>query len=260
MAAAEAGRTTLCFNGDFNWFNVDDSGFRAINERVLQNDAIKGNVEVELCETSSDAGCGCAYPETVDQGVVERSNQIHAVLKHAAAKHTDVLAQLDALPTVARYRVGEVRIGVVHGDAESLAGWRFDVAALDDLNETSWRADAFAKAAVDVFASSHTCLPAARRFNFGGVKFVVNNGAAGMPNALGTHFGILTRIGTSPSPHPSLYGDAVGGVMIDALAIHYDNSRWQEAFLTNWPPGSPAWMSYFNRIANGPHYSLQRSV
>ena len=45
MAAREEGPVRLCFNGDFNWFNVDDAGFRAINECVLQHDAIVGNVE-----------------------------------------------------------------------------------------------------------------------------------------------------------------------------------------------------------------------
>jgi hypothetical protein len=146
----------------------------------------------------------------------------------------------------------------VHGDAESLAGWRFDVSALDNPNEQVWRADAFARAEVDVFASSHTCLPAMRRFDHGGVKLVANNGAAGMPNALGTNFGILTRIGTCPSPHVTLYGCALGGVTVDAIPIGYDVVRWQAEFLKNWPAGSPAWLSYYHRIANGPDYCLQR--
>ncbi len=94
MARAEPERVTLCFNGDFNWFNVDDAGFRAINERVLRHDAILGNVEAELDSNSNDAGCGCAYPEQVDQGTVERSNQIHAALKRTAARHPDLLARL----------------------------------------------------------------------------------------------------------------------------------------------------------------------
>jgi hypothetical protein len=255
MVAAEAGRTRLCFNGDFNWFNVDDAGFRAINERVLQYDATVGNVEAELGEPSTDAGCGCAYPESVDQGIVDRSNQIHAMLKRTATRHPDLLGRLGKLPMVARYR-----IGVVHGDAEALAGWRFDVAALDDPNERSWRAEVFDKAKVDVLASSHTCLPAMRRFSLGGDKLVANNGAAGMPNAFGTNFGTLTRIGTTPAPHQSLYGYAMRGVFVDALPICYDDSRWQEEFLRNWPAGSPAWLSYFNRISNGPDYWLQRSV
>lgn len=252
IARAEPGPVTLCFNGDFNWFNVDDAGFRAINERVLRHDAILGNVEAELGSESDAAGCGCAYPDQVDQGTVERSNQIHAALKRTAARHPDVLARLAALPMIARYRVGDARVGVVHGDAESLAGWRFDAAALDDPGEQDWRADAFAQAGVDVFASTHTCLPATRSYDHGTTKVIANNGAAGMPNLSGTRFGILTRIATTPSPHPSLYGHTLQGAQIDALAINYDDTAWQERFLANWPEGSPAWLSYFDRIANGP--------
>ena len=254
MAKVEPGPVTLCFNGDFNWFNVDDAGFRAINERVLRHDAILGNVEAELAEDTDAAGCGCAYPESVDQGVVERSNQIHARLKRTAARHPDLLARLAALPMVARYRVGGALVGVVHGDAEALAGWRFDVAALDDPKQQAWRADAFAKSEVDVFASTHTCLPAMRCFDRDGVKLIANNGAAGMPNARGASFGILTRIGTGVSPHADLYGHALRGVRVDAVAIHYDGPAWQECFLRNWPAGSPAWLSYFDRITHGPDY------
>lgn len=260
MAGAEPGPVTLCFNGDFNWFNVDDASFRTINERVLRHDAIVGNVEAELGEDSDAAGCGCAYPESVDQRVVERSNQIHARLKRMAAQHPDLLRRLGELPMVARYRVGEVRVGAVHGDAESLAGWRFDVAALDDPGENAWRAEAFARARVDVFASTHTCLPAMRCFDLDGLKVVANNGAAGMPNAFGTHFGILTRIGASPAPHSRLYGYTLKGVHIDALAIHYDDPAWQMRFLRNWPEGSPAWLSYYNRIAQGPDFRLEVSL
>lgn len=256
MARAEAGRVTLCFNGDFNWFNIDDAGFRAINERVLRHDAILGNVEAELGSDSDNAGCGCAYPDQVDQGIVERSNQIHAALKRTAARHSDLLERLEGLPMVARYRVGNARIGVVHGDAESLAGWRFDVSALDDSGQHDWRVDAFARAGVDVFASTHTCLPATRFFEHGGRKVVANNGAAGMPNATGTNFGILTRIAATSSPHPRLYGQDLQGTRVDAIAIKYDDAAWQECFLKNWPEGSPAWLSYYHRIANGPDYRI----
>jgi hypothetical protein len=260
MTGAEAGPVTLCFNGDFNWFDVDDAGFRAINERVLRHDAILGNVEAELGEGSDAAGCGCAYPESVDQGVVERSNQIHARLKRTAARHPDLLGRLSRLPMVTRYRIGEVRVGVVHGDADALAGWRFDVAALDDPGQQAWRAEAFARAEVDVFASTHTCLPAMRRFDLDDIKLVANNGAAGMPNARGSSFGILTRIATTPSPHPRLYGHDLQGVHVDALAIHYDDAAWQRRFVENWPEGSPAWLSYFERIAEGPRFSLDAAA
>ena len=62
IAAQEAGPVTLVFNGDFNWFNVDDAGFAEINRRVLAHHAIVGNVEAELGVDGNAAGCGCAYP------------------------------------------------------------------------------------------------------------------------------------------------------------------------------------------------------
>lgn len=260
MAGAEPGPVTLCFNGDFNWFNADDAGFRAINERVLRHDAILGNVEAELGEASAAAGCGCAYPQSVPAAVVERSNRIHARLKDTAARHPDLLERLGQLPMVARYRVGQVRVGVVHGDAESLAGWGFDAAALDDSDQDAWRTAAFKQARVDVFASTHTCLPAMRRFDSCGVRLIANNGAAGMPNARGTRFGILTRISVTASPHARLYGQGLHGVHVDALALRYDAAAWRQCFLANWPAGSPAWLSYFDRISNGPDYRLEDST
>lgn len=259
MAAAEPGPVNLCFNGDFNWFNVDDAGFRAINQRVLRHSVILGNVEAELGTDSNDAGCGCAYPDAVDDGTVERSNRIHAALKQTAARHPDLLARLQESALVARWRVGPLRIGVVHGDADSLAGWRFDAGRLSDPAERDWQAAAFAGADVDVFASSHTCLPAMRCFDYGGEKLIANNGAAGMPNFAGTRFGILTRIGLQASPHAALYGHTLQDVHVDALAIRYDPVAWEASFLGNWSVGSPAWQSYFKRIAHGPDYTRQQA-
>jgi hypothetical protein len=259
MAAAEPGPVLLCFNGDFNWFNIDDAGFRAINQRVLRHSFIIGNVEAELGADSAAAGCGCAYPESVDDGLVERSNRIHAMLRQTAARHPDLLATLQKSALAQRWQVGQLRIGVVHGDADTLAGWRFGAARLDDRAESEWRAAAFAAARVDIFASSHTCLPALRGFRCGGERLVANNGAAGMPNFAGTRFGVLTRIGVRASPHDVLYGHRLHDVHVDALAIRYDHEAWQEHFLANWPAGSPAWQSYFKRIAEGPDYTLRQA-
>ena len=263
MAQTETGPVKLCFNGDFNWFNIDDEGFREINQRVLRHSAILGNVEAELGEASDEAGCGCAYPESVDPDIVRRSNQIHALLKRTASRHPELIKSLQGLPMSMRWRVGELRIGVVHGDAESLAGWRFDAACLDDPAEHAWRAECFAHAKVDVFASTHTCLPALRRFDSAdkdaGERAIINNGAAGMPNFSHGQFGVLTRIAVQASPHPSLYGQTMHGVHIDALAVAYDHQHWLTDFLLNWPPGSPAWQSYFKRISEGPEYSLTQA-
>lgn len=140
LAAAESGPVTLCFNGDFHWFDVDDAAFVEVNARALRHDALLGNVEAELLADSEAAGCGCAYPEMVNAETVDRSNWVHARLKTTAQRHCEALAGLGALPMVARYRIGDVAIGVVHGDAEALAGWRFDAAALDDPRIASgWR-------------------------------------------------------------------------------------------------------------------------
>lgn len=254
MARDEPGPVTLCFNGDFNWFNVDDESFRAINERVFRHRFIAGNVEAELGSGGEDAGCGCAYPDSVDDGTVERSNRIHAALRGVATRHPDLLARLEESALAQRWRVGDLRIGVVHGDADALSGWRFDASRLGDPGERDWQATAFAAAEVDMFASSHTCQAAMRRLGHGEQWLVANNGAAGMPNFRGERCGLLTRIGLCASPHESLHAERLRGVHVDALAIRYDHAAWLEGFLANWPEGSPAWLSYFRRITEGPEH------
>ncbi|MEO6974380.1 MAG: hypothetical protein ABI144_00725 [Gallionella sp.] len=257
MAAAEQHPVTLCFNGDFNWFNVDNEGFRAVNQRVLQHHATLGNVEAELQVDADDAGCGCAYPDDVAADVVERSNQIHARLRAMAQHHPDILEQLAGLPMFARYRVGSANIGVVHGDAESLSGWRFDMSMPEQIKETAWLCDLFDEADVDVFASTHTCLPVLRHSgDMPGGRVVINNGAAGMPNFSATRYGLLTRVSIHPACQPTLYGVTLQGVHIDALSICYDSDAWQTQFLANWPKHSAAWTSYYSRILHGPQYSM----
>ncbi|SBT09434.1 conserved hypothetical protein [Candidatus Accumulibacter aalborgensis] len=245
IAAQEAGPVTLVFNGDFNWFNVDDAGFAEINRRVLAHHAIVGNVEAELGVDGNAAGCGCAYPEHVDSGVVERSNRIHARLKATAARHPEILAALAELPMIARYRVADCRVGIVHGDADSLAGWRFDPGTLDRENASGWLQNAFEHAMVDVFASTHTCTPVLKRI---GDCLLSNNGAAGMPNQGGRQSGLLTRISRHPPSQALLGGEVVRGAHV--ILIHYNHAAWKDCFLANWPAGSDAWLSYFERIAS----------
>ena len=143
----------------------------------------------------------------------------------------------------ARYDVCGLRVVVVHGDAESLAGWGFDHGALSGDNHDAWLAEMFRQAQVDVFASSHTCVPVLK--DLGGV--VINNGAAGMPNFSGCQQGLITRISAQPSPH-ALYGVVKKGVHIQALPLAYDAQRWEQDFLKQWPAGSDAHVSYFARI------------
>src|SRR5260221_8457965 len=58
MAAREPVAPTLVFNGDFNWFDIADADFRAINEEVLQHIALRGNVETELAARSEERRVG----------------------------------------------------------------------------------------------------------------------------------------------------------------------------------------------------------
>ena len=96
--AAEPGDKQLVFNGDFNWFNIDPSRFQRINEIVLSHIALRGNVETELADNTTEAGCGCAYPDWVEHQVVERSNAIMDQLRQTAQRFPALQSRLAALP------------------------------------------------------------------------------------------------------------------------------------------------------------------
>ena len=252
---------TLVFNGDFNWFNVDAESFRAVNETVLAHSATLGNVEAEL-QGDSGAGCGCAYPAWVDDATVERSNRIIGRLRETAARFPDLVARLASLPKVRTFEIGGIRVGILHGDPESLAGWGFSCEALapELIGDPAGAATPksalerwFIEANVRVYLSSHTCLPVMRGLTAAGRRcLVTNNGAAGMPNFRGHRWGLITRVSTSPAPPPwTLYGTRIGTLHVDALPLHYNHERWVERFLANWPEGSPAHRGYRDRIDTG---------
>jgi hypothetical protein len=80
-----------------------------------------------------------------------------------------------------------------------------------------------------------------------------------MPNFSASRYGVITRIATTPSSHPRLYGSERNGVHIDALAVGYDTAAFISRFLKRWPQGSPAHESYHKRIMHGPDYSLAQA-
>ena len=265
LAAKEVAPPTLVFNGDFHWFDTDPHTFAAINTAVLSHTALRGNVETELPINAEDAdgtGCGCAYPDYVDDADVARSNEIMRALRHTAAQFPDLTARLSALPMHLVAQVGEQRIGIVHGDAESLAGWRFAHDSLHDAENVAWLMDVCAQASLLGFASSHTCLPTFRQFANGGEsKFVINNGAAGMPNFGGTHYGLISRLSCHPAPDGwSQYGQQFGPTFVDAIPVHYDQAAFKTRFLADWPTDSPAHRSYFERITDGPAYAAPHAL
>jgi hypothetical protein len=249
----ERGAKALVFNGDFHWFDVDPETFSHIDATVLRFHALRGNIETELAAPLADAGCGCAYPDWVDDGTVERSNEIIERLRPAAG---DARA-LAALPMHLVARVGAARVGIVHGDAASLAGWGFAQETLSTSAGWLSAQAAFDLAQVEVFASSHTCLPVLQRF--ADSRAIVNNGSAGMPNFRGERFGVATRISLFKSTD-AIYSMETSGVFVEAIALRYDHTAWEKRFLELWPAGSPAHRSYYKRITSGPSYAVGEAL
>lgn len=257
LAAAEPGGARIVFNGDFHWFDVEPRAFAAVDARARAHVACRGNVETEIASDADDAGCGCAYPESVSDAEVGRSNDILARLRDTAGTLPGVREALGALPMTCVAQVGTLRVAIAHGDAESLAGWNFAHDRLDGPGGAERLARWLHEAQADVFATSHTCLPCCRIVP-GGVA--INNGAAGMPNFEGTSFGVVTRIGVRPAPDGlALYGAVRQGVHVDAVRLDYDAAAFARDFLAAWPPGSAAHQSYAARIARGPAYPLARA-
>ena len=254
---ADPGSKALVFNGDFHWFDVDAEDFRRVNETVLSFRALRGNVETELAAPEEDAGCGCAYPDWVGDATVEHSNRIIERLRATARASGVSLAKLSALPMYLAARVGDATVGIVHGDAGSLAGWCFSQEALATPGGYAAAQAAFGRAGVDIFASSHTCLPVMQRFDEGEV--LINNGSAGLPNFYGVTYGVATRISVSRNSD-ALYSARCRDAWVEAIALPYDDRAWQERFLAQWPPGTDAHASYWERITRGPCYEVGQAV
>ena len=257
----------IIFNGDFHWFDLGNDLFDEIHRRVLAHTALRGNVETELAGDGGVAGCGCAYPAYVGDDEVERSNRIierlHVTAEQVLGPARNAMANL---PMHLVAQVGALRIGVVHGDAHSLAGWDFSSERLDDPTQHGYYKAIFRQSGVDLFASSHTCLPALRRFTVDGRDCaVINNGAAGMPNFSATHFGVISRISTTPAADflhkltEQVVEIAGQKAYVSAIALDYDHAAWRQQFCADWPHGSPASLSYLQRIESGPPYSIDQA-
>jgi hypothetical protein len=270
------GPAAIVFNGDFHWLDVDPDDFRAVSHAVLAHHAIKGNVEAELASEGGDAGCGCAYPDYVGDDVVDRSNQIITRLRATAGRFPELVRRMGELPQYLTADVAGERVGIVHGDPESLAGWRLALEAMEPgdpavRRQVGWRGqpttpddllDWFARADVSVLASTHTGLPYAQAVPDGrGRRLVVNNGTAGLGNFAGTTFGVITRLSSHPRPPAdSLYGATVGALRCDAVPLRFDLGRWKARFLAQWPPGSPGHRSYLTRLTRGTHLRLRQAA
>jgi hypothetical protein len=265
--AAEPTPPEVVFNGDFHYLDANPSAFRAIAHGVLAHRATMGNVEYALIADDTEIGCGCDYPDYIPEGVVFDSNAVVERLRAIAAGFPDHLGQLGDLPRHLTTTVGGHRIGIVHGDPESLAGWKLALEAVEPADDvararTGWTgtptrindiADWCRRANIEVLCCTHTGLPYAQDGQHEGQRYLVaNNGCAGLPNFTGRRHGVITRLSTDPvAPEDSLYGLDLPGLRFDALPVYYDHERWSAEFLDAWPPGTPGYHGYHSRITDG---------
>ncbi|MFO8142806.1 MAG: hypothetical protein R6T87_13190 [Marinobacter sp.] len=261
MALAEeqhGHRVRLVFNGDFNWFNASDELFREINSRVLNHTVSLGNVEYELANPSDGAGCGCAYPSFVDQHVVARSNRMMSRLQAVAENHPDLCRRLSLLPKYRCLMFGGLKILVLHGDPESLAGWGLAheaFSAKKDCGLVGW----FESTGADVIASTHTCLPVLWSGTVGGrARVVANNGSAGMANLAGDRCGLITRVARSSPATVPIAGVSAAGLSVSLLPVRFDFDAWLARFDALWPEASDAALSYRTRILGGTALTADR--
>lgn len=287
MAKGES-NLRIVFNGDAHWFDVNLEDFSYIENAIKNYDAIIGNVEAELISYRSEAGCGCSYPDSVDDGVVDRSNKIHSIMKKNIQKSKEIIDILKRRKRTLTARVGDKRIAILHGDEKSLAGWGNSQESLQDADRLyeieSW-AD---KNLIDIVACTHTCAPIAVAFgedrkiideNNGekrpyiildkisyvgeDVKLdktvVINNGASGMPNFINTNYGLLTRISKIKSDR-AIYRYILGDVFIEAMPIEYDHNKFLKWFDEVWDNSSPASISYRDMIVYGGCNNIENCI
>ncbi|MEX6502051.1 hypothetical protein [Pseudomonas zhanjiangensis] len=244
LLAAEPGARVL-FNGDAHWLDRDPAIFQAVEQGLAAHLALRGNVETELGRAAdSGAGCGCAYPPSVADQVVERSNAIQAELKATVRRLPGMAARLAARPAWARVSVGGRAVAISHGDERSLAGWGCSREALADAGRRAELDAWLAANAIEVLATSHSCAAVALDLNHGAL---INNGAAGMPNFADGRYGLVSRIATSAHP-AALYRCQRDGLFIEALPLNYQHDAFLAEFDRQWPAASPAALSYRGRI------------
>ena len=104
--------------------------FAEINRRVASC-RILGNVEAENSVTKATPLAVVALTPSMLITWWLSVKPDHAQLKTTAARHPQI-PEPARLPMFARFSVGGCVVGIVHGDADSLAGWRFDASALSD--------------------------------------------------------------------------------------------------------------------------------
>ena len=213
-----------------------------MNETVLAHSATLGNVEAEL-QGDSGAGCGCAIPQGWTTPPWSAQTSIMARLRETAARFPDLIARLASLPKVRTFEIGGMRVGILHGDPESLAGWGLAREALaPELTECapavttpeSVVARWFTEANVRVYLSSHTCLPVMKALTVHRTTLPRGQQRCGRNaqfpgQSLGSdHARVDAR---RQDQRGRFCGSRIGTLHVDAVPLHYNHPQWSNAFL-----------------------------
>ena len=249
MVAAEEGEVCVVYNGDYHWFDGTAENFQEV-ERLLEGYIpMNGNVEFELArEQECGVGCGCSYPTSMSDAFVGRSNAIFGRMKESVSKVPGLANVVAGRPGWGIVQVGDVFVGLTHGDEKSVSGWGCSVDSIHDAQRVAELDEFFANHKVDVLSTTHTCAAAAIATEHGAV---INNGSAGLPEYKGMLFGLVNRI--SKTPHPdALYRTMVKGIYVEAVPVRYDHDTFISWFDSVWDADSPAAESYRPRAIAGP--------
>lgn len=256
MVKSEQGNVCVVYNGDYHWFDGTAENYLEV-ERLLEGSIpMNGNVELELARLEDcGVGCGCSYPTTMSDAFVGRSNAIFGRMKDSVKNLPEVSA-LDNRPAWGVVEVGEARVGITHGDEQSVSGWGCSVENLQDPARKAELDQFFFERSIDVLSTTHTCAAAALALSHG---VVINNGSAGLPEYKGKLFGLVNRVAKTPHPD-AVYRAKVKGVFVEAVPVRYDQDAFITWFDSVWELDSPAAQSYRPRAIAGPDTTYDDAV
>lgn len=245
----------IIFNGDIHWFDIYEDDFLKV-ENLIKNDIkLLGNVEYELINPNNNLGCGCNYPEDVDDEVVERSNDIHSTMKDNL-KNSSILNDIRTREKTYVLEYLGKKIAITHGDEKSLSGWDCSIDSLKDKNREQNLNLWLEENKVDFLVTTHTCLPVVKKLN---KKYVLNNGSSGMANIKGTTYGIFIRISNKPCSQ-AIISIKEDNIYLELVKVDFNVESFINWFDNIWNSKSPASISYRNRILNGTNLEKEEII
>lgn len=260
-------KSIVVLNGDSHWFDKDEKTFYEIEDKIKKWIPMQGNVEMEMTRISDiGVGCGCAYPECVDDESVERSNKIHGELKKIALNDKVLREELSLRPKVQIFSISDKKICVTHGDEKLLGGWGCSIDSLSSEKRQEELKEWMDKKNISVMAVSHTCSPVFIGYGKDGEEngeiseaAVINNGAAGLPNFNNGRYGIISRVSRYKSKD-AIYRTKIGDIYVEGIPVNYNVDKFVEWFDKIWEKGSAAEISYRGRIVDSVDVDIESAI